>query len=615
MKKTFLLSILASLAIFFGCSNSSGSSSSYKEKNITPGGTENATLIEMRIPPVDLGETGNIFIHFEPKNAAVSISCDTELADFDGDSITVKEDENGVSCTVPFKTRAAGSFIFYAQSGTNVKSETVIINPVISKIEVTGSKKELDKDEKLTLTAVTTPAVAATAITWRSSNPDIATVDANGTVTAVKPGKATITASTKKKPNNTTDNTLVSDTFELTVKGFYLNETAYYLYTRVNGDEETVTATATGYSDYTIEWTSSDTNIFTVAPGTNNDAKLRYADNASGSGTLKAVLKKTSDGTPLAETTATVYVFRFEIVALGDSIAAGYAAPKMGGQDGKDDDMEESDFLTAYNKYVKRRAEGSKEYDYVNEFAHPAIIGKDYSSSYNIRVRSYAKSGDQTSDLIAKLDKDFEDAALGTRKGEIFDAVNNAQIITLCIGANDILHHAMGVNIVTKSVDEFRTLLSNSFESFKVNFDTILQKLTANYQQVLVMSIYNPYNYFDANHIPADQVNADVLFGFIKTQKILDILPVAIEYLNKMNAYIKEKADGNVNVTFVDVAAYFNKIPAAEHHNYVNVDPARFSLEGLVSTFGQSIPIWFDPHPRKIGQDKIAKIFEQQMGE
>ena len=618
MKKSFLLAILASLAIFFGCSNGSGSSSSYKEKNITPGGTEEATLIEMTIPPVDAGETGNIFIHFEPKNAAIYISCDTELADFSGDSITVKEDEKGVSCTVPFKTKAAGSFDFYAksESGNIKKSGIVKINPVISSLEIKGDKKELDNaGDTLTLSAVTNPAVAGTTITWRSSNPEIATVDTNGKVAAVKPGKATITASTKKKPNNEADSTLVSATFEITVKGFYLNANAYYLYTKVAEYEESVTATATGYSDYTIEWTSSDTGIFTVEPGTNNDAKLKYADNAAGSATLTATLKNKNDGTKLAETTAEVHVFRFEMVALGDSIAAGYAAPKMGGTYGKDDDMEESDFLAAYNKYVKRRAEGSKDYDYVNEFAHPAIIGKDYKDRYNIRVRSYAKSGDQTSDLIEKLGKDFEDASLGTRKGEIYDAVNNAQIITLCIGANDILHHAMGVNIVTKSVDEFRTLLSDSFESFKVNFDTILQKLTGNYQQVLVMSIYNPYNYFDANNIPADQVNAEVLFGFIKTQKILDILPVAIEYLNKMNAYIKEKADGNINVTFVDVADYFNKIPAADHHTYVNVDPSKFSLEGLVSTFGQTIPIWFDPHPRKVGQDKIAKIFEEQMGE
>ena len=611
MKKTQFFAILASLAILFRCS--SGSSSDYKDKKVSPG-TKQASLVEMFVPEVDAGDSSDIYIHFEPADAEVYVYCETELAEFDGDAIEVEEDTDGKWCTVPFKTKAAGSFTFYAKSVSKEWSANVKINPVISSLSITGSKSSIDIDESLKLNVSTNPSVSGSAIIWKSSNPEIATVNSNGTVTAVKSGKATITASTKKKPNNETDNTLVSDTFDIAVKGFYLDDTEYYLYTKVAGYETIATATATGYSDYTIEWTSNDTSLFTVVPGTNNEATLNYANNASGSGTLTAILKKT-DGTKLAETTAKVHVFRFEMVALGDSIAAGYAAPAMGGEYGKDESLLEQDFLDAYNKYVKRRAEGSEDFDYVNEFAHPAIIGKDYKDQYNIRVRSYAKSGDQTEDLIAKLDKDFEDASLGTRKGEIYEAVDNAQIITLCIGANDILHHAMGVNIVTKSKEDFDKLLSDSFETFKVNFDTILQKLTGNYQQVLVMSIYNPYYYFDAAHIPADQVNAEELFGFIKTQKILEILPVAIEYLNKMNAYIKEKANENPDVTFVDVADCFNKISATEHPTYVNVDPSRFSLKGLISTFGQSIPIWFDPHPRKVGQDKIAKLFEEQMGD
>lgn len=270
---------------------------------------------------------------------------------------------------------------------------------------------------------------------------------------------------------------MVSDTFDVTVKGFYLSDTEFYLYTKVVGDEEVVTATTTGYSDCTLEWTSSDTNLFTVVPGTDNKATLKYVENANGDGTLTATLKKT-DGTELAKTTAKVCVVKFEMVALGDSIVAGYAAPVMGGRYGHDETLREADFLEAYNKYLKRRAEGSTDDDYINEYAHPAVIGKYYKDKYNIRTRSYAKSGDQTKDLIEKLGKEFEDAALGTRNGEIAEAVENSNIITLCIGANDILHHAMGVNIVMKSVNEFDKLLADSFESFKVNFDTILQKLT-----------------------------------------------------------------------------------------------------------------------------------------
>lgn len=108
-------------------------------------------------------------------------------------------------------------------------------------------------------------------------------------------------------------------------------------------------------------------------------------------------------------------------------------------------------------------------------------------------------------------------------------------------------------------------------------------------------------------------VDAEELFGYITTKKILDILPVAEHYLNEMNAYIKRKADANDLVVFVDVAENFNKLPDATHHEYINVYPEKFTLRGLISTFGQSIPIWFDPHPRIKGQEEIAKLFEEKL--
>ena len=615
MKKTYIFAIIASLALLFGCSvHGSGGEGTFTEKKVSPAGTQLATKVEMAIPEVDAGEAGNIYLHFEPKDADISVYYDDDFVEFDADAITVEEKDAGKWCTLPFKTKASGSFVLRAKSGDKEWTETVTINPVINRIEIKGKSDPLDANDTVQLSAATTPSGVASNVKWTSSNPEIATVDEKGLVTALKPGKVTITATTKKKPKKESDNNLVSDTFDVTVKGFYLSDTEFYLYTKVAGDEEVVTATTTGYSDCTLEWTSSDTNLFTVVPGTDNKATLKYVENANGDGTLTATLKKT-DGTELAKTTAKVCVVKFEMVALGDSIAAGYAAPVMGGQYGHDETLGEADFLEAYNKYLKRRAEGSTDDDYINEYAHPAVIGKYYKDKYNIRTRSYAKSGDQTKDLIEKLGKEFEDAALGTRKGEIAEAVENSNIITLCIGANDILHHAMGVNIVMKSVNEFDKLLADSFESFKVNFDTILQKLTEKNQHVFVMSIYNPYNYFDAEHIPENQRNAEELLGFVKTQKILDVLPVAINYLNQMNAYIKQKAEANDNVHFVDVAACFNALPAAEHSTYVNVDPSKFYLKGLVSTFGKTIPAWFDPHPRKTGQAKIAELFEAEMGD
>ena len=77
-----------------------------------------------------------------------------------------------------------------------------IFNKNLTYIAVTGvsiSSNTLSMEEKTkhTLSAVTVPEDASEpGINWSSSNPDVANVDKNGTVTAVAPGKAVITATT-----------------------------------------------------------------------------------------------------------------------------------------------------------------------------------------------------------------------------------------------------------------------------------------------------------------------------------------------------------------------------------------------------------------------------------
>ena len=53
----------------------------------------------------------------------------------------------------------------------------------------------LEEGKTETLTATVTPANATT-VTWNSSNPNVATVDSTGKITAIKAGTATITATT-----------------------------------------------------------------------------------------------------------------------------------------------------------------------------------------------------------------------------------------------------------------------------------------------------------------------------------------------------------------------------------------------------------------------------------
>ena len=57
---------------------------------------------------------------------------------------------------------------------------------------------KLSKVKTATLTAVVSPSNAANKkVTWKSSNSKVVKVDKNGKITAVKKGKATVTATTK----------------------------------------------------------------------------------------------------------------------------------------------------------------------------------------------------------------------------------------------------------------------------------------------------------------------------------------------------------------------------------------------------------------------------------
>lgn len=610
MKKIKLLLILAALGILFSCSNGSSDSnppSNHKEQPVTPAGTTFAQELEIYVPDVDVGDEDYVYVYFAPEGAKVSITCDTDLADFSGEVIKMKEEDTSAEWYyVPFKAKKAGTFTFKAVSGNKIDSQDVVIKPVLKSIIVSSPKTSIEVNESLQLKVATEPAGLTASISWVSSDTNIAKVDANGKVTAIKPGKVRIIAMAGNDSSGVKESGIVAGYYDLIVKGFYLSDTDFFLFQK--DSEEIVTAYTEGFDNPNITWQSSNTNIFTVT-GDGNKATLNYVPTASGYATLTANLTSTSGN---ATATATVYVAKSELLALGDSIAAGYAPVKIAKAITNDDtSLQELDFIEAYNKYVGRRRNASIEPDYVNEFAHSALIGKDIESSKNIRVRSYAKTGDQTKHLLQKLKPDFEDSVLGTRKGEIFEAVKDADYITLCIGANDILQHATGMTIASHNANDFDKLLAKEFETFKTNFDSILATLTANNQKVFVMTVYHPYIHFTKENIPASELKATAYLGFISTDKFLRLIPVAKRYLDLLNEYIKSKAASNVIV--VDVAATVNNFDVSSHHNYIYVYPEMFKLQDLVMDNGNTVPVWFDPHPRKEGQKKIAELFETAM--
>ncbi len=84
----------------------------------------------------------------------------------------------------------------YIDSGYNVHyvDGEYIIAPMTTKITLSSTQENIHVGDSLTLKATVEPSDSLDAVTWSSSDSKVATVDANGKVTAVAPGKATITA-------------------------------------------------------------------------------------------------------------------------------------------------------------------------------------------------------------------------------------------------------------------------------------------------------------------------------------------------------------------------------------------------------------------------------------
>ena len=135
-----------------------------------------------------------------------------------------------------------------------VSVTSVTLNKTSTSIQVGGTE---------TLTATVSPKDAANKkVTWKSSNAAIASVDANGKVTGVKAGEATITVTTEDGGKTATCKVTVSDK-EIKVTGVKLNKSETSL---LVGGNETLTATVLpeDATNQNVTWKSDKPEIATV---------------------------------------------------------------------------------------------------------------------------------------------------------------------------------------------------------------------------------------------------------------------------------------------------------------------------------------------------------------
>ena len=184
---------------------------------------------------------------------------------------------------------SAGSATITAKE-TGGKSATCTVTvavPVSSVAFTETGDLELTANAEKTLSLTVLPTNASNkTVTWFSSNTDVATVDIDGKVKALRAGNATIYAVTKdggfsasrvvKVTAPVTSVTLSNESLELTL----------------GGDPQTLTATVhyANDTDSRVTWTSSDNNVVTVSNGV-------LTAKSAGTATITA----TSEGTNASE--------------------------------------------------------------------------------------------------------------------------------------------------------------------------------------------------------------------------------------------------------------------------------------------------------------------------
>lgn len=145
---------------------------------------------------------------------------------------------------------------------SNLKATcTVTVKAKVASVTVTPSEKSMQVGQTYTLTAKVSPSNANQDVTWSSSDTKVASVAADGKVTAIKAGEAVITATSKDNPE--IKSTCVVTVVNIPVESVTLNKTTLLL---VEGKSETLTATVKpdNVLDKTVTWSSSDTKVATV---------------------------------------------------------------------------------------------------------------------------------------------------------------------------------------------------------------------------------------------------------------------------------------------------------------------------------------------------------------
>ncbi|RYQ16067.1 alpha-amylase [Bifidobacterium pseudolongum subsp. globosum] len=188
----------------------------------------------------------------------------------------------------------------YTASGANVVVENGTVGSVapcvtvvpVSSVAISGGDFELKEGASKQLSATVAPANATDrAVSWKSSDTSVATVDASGTVTAVKAGTATVTATAGGKSASiivtVQPDGVALQSIAITGNGVANGEATMEVGSTLQLSAKLTPANA---SVATINWSSSDTSVATVS----GDGKVTAIKNGDAVITVSAAGKAAS---------------------------------------------------------------------------------------------------------------------------------------------------------------------------------------------------------------------------------------------------------------------------------------------------------------------------------
>ena len=247
--------------------------------------------------------------------------------------------------------------------------------------------------------------------------------------------------------------------------------------------------------------------------------------------------------------------------------------------------------------------------------AYPAVFAQKYVENFNARFYARGVSGDTTSDLLEDLQPYVDGTAFD------METFEDADVITLCIGANNVLGPALNniSGFLTGSVseDQYQSILDAGVEQFKQDYPQILSAFEG--KKVIVMTVYNPYKYLSLSDVSISSSISSYESMIRNALSSYDVqfqtmLNMSMESLQIINSEIRNSSSDEVFV--VDIWEMFEGFSKDQYLEYINSDISKLTItmadigaimQNNLSSFMGRVTSTCDPHPTEAGHAVIAQ--------